>query len=197
MLPLLMSMALLGATVSWCTAHPGHLAAAHVVVESDGHFTVAVNLDVLAFALNDIPSRIDDSDMNALLDGPPDVLQANLEDARQRLLNAFGVLCDGQRADVHAKLSQFPSVADVQCWRTSGPTPRLPVIQQVILEGRLPTTTTTVAFRFPESMGTIVLSVDRPGAEPYSEPLDAGEVSSPLPLKLSQSARRLDAVSDV
>jgi hypothetical protein len=56
------------------------------------------------------------------------------------------------------------------------------------IAGRVAEGARSVAVRFPEIMGTVVLTVERPGAEPYSEPVEPGHFSTPLPIRLSGSA---------
>ena len=169
---------------SVCHAHPAQIVAAHATVNPDGRFQVTARLDLLAYVLNDVPARVDDEPMNALLDGPPDVLAAQLAQATERLQR--GVTVIGDVATVRCEAAQLPTVVDVHRWRDSGIRPRLPVIQEVNVEGRLPAGTTRVAFRFPEAMGPIVLTVDRPGEEPYAEPVEAGHNSSSLSITLTQ-----------
>ncbi len=176
----------LAGVASVCRAHPAQLVSANVQIKADGSFRVTANFDLLAFALNDIPARVDDAAMNQLMDGPSDDLQRSLDDASRRLLHGFNIRCD-QSADVlRAEIIHFPTVADVHRWRDTAGLRRLPVMQPAVLEGHLPHDTQSVAFRFPEVMGTVVLSVERPGEEPYSEPLEAGRFSSTLPIKLTR-----------
>jgi HupE / UreJ protein len=178
----------LAASVS--RAHPAHMVAADAKIEADGRFRVRATFDLLAFALNDTPSNIDDASTNELLDGPADLLEQRLEQARNRFLNHFTALCgEQQQTIVRAEMTRFPTVGDVQRWRESGIVPRLPVLLEATVEGRLPDAATSVAFRFPPIMGTVVLTVERPGEEPCSEPVEAGRASSPLPLRAAAPAR--------
>ena len=61
---------------SFVAAHPAMYVSANVKVNGDGTFRIHARFDVLAFALNDTPARIDDASMNELLDGPREVLEA-------------------------------------------------------------------------------------------------------------------------
>jgi len=180
-------LSLFGGGASLCRAHPAQLVSANVQIHADGSFRVTANFDLLAFALNDIPARVDDASMNQLMDGPSDELKQNLDDASRRMLHGFNLRCD-QKSDVlRAETIHFPTVEDVHHWRDTAGVRRLPVIQQAVLEGHLPTSTQSISVRFPEVMNTIVLSVERPGEEPYSEPLEAGRFSSTLPVKFQQA----------
>jgi hypothetical protein len=178
----------LAGVASVCRAHPAQLVSANVQIHADGSFRVTANFDLLAFALNDVPARIDDASMNQLLDGPTDQLEQSLGDAARRLLHGFTFRCNQSAEPIRAETIHFPSVADVYRWRDTAGLRRLPVIQQAVLEGHLPPETQSVAVRFPEVLATIVLSVERPGEEPYSEPLEAGRFSSILPIRLQQVA---------
>src|SRR4051812_27657794 len=184
---LLVTMLLLS-VASVCRAHPAQFVAANLQIHADGSFRVLASFDLLAFALNDTPARIDDGSMNRLLDGPTEDLERSLQDASARLLRGVTLRCDESTSVLRADVIHFPGVADVIRWRDTAGVRRLPVIQQAILEGHLPLTAHAVAVRFPEIMGTVVLSIERPGEEPYSEPLEAGNFSSTLPIKLTQIA---------
>jgi hypothetical protein len=170
---------------SMCDAHPAQLVAAHATFDRDGRFRVAAKFDLLAFALNDTPARIDDASMNALIDGSPDVLAARLKDAAERFRHGVTVLCGDDRAIVRGDSVQFPTIVDLQHWKDSGIRPRLPVIQEAVVEGRLPEGTRCIALRFPEVMGPVVVTIERPGEEPLSEPIEAGQASLTLPLALA------------
>jgi hypothetical protein len=184
---LLVTMLLLS-VASVCRAHPAQFVSANLQIHADGSFRVLASFDLLAFALNDTPARIDDGSMNRLLDGPTEDLERSLQDASARLLRGVTLRCDESTSVLRADVIYFPGVADVIRWRDTAGVRRLPVIQQAILEGHLPLTAHAVAVRFPEIMGTVVLSIERPGEEPYSEPLEAGNFSSTLPIKLTQIA---------
>jgi len=170
-----------------CCAHPAQLVAANARIDADGRFQITAKFDLLAYALNDTPAQIDDASMNALLDGPDDVLEARLRDAGERFEHGVTILCDNGRPVVRGDTIRFPAVADVHRWRESGIRPRLPVIQDVSVEGRIPPGTTSVALRFPEVMGPVVLTIERPGDEPFSEPVEAGCASSRLTIHLRSS----------
>jgi hypothetical protein len=183
------AMLLMAGPVRVCCAHPARLVAASANIERDGRFRVLVKFDLLAYVLNDTPARIDDASMNALLDGPDDALDARLRDAGERMLHGTLVLCDPaptptQRI-VRGQAVHVPTVADVHRLRDSGVVPRLPVMGEVSVEGRIPDDATSVAFRFPEVLGPVVLTVERPGEEPCSEPIEAGCTSSSYAIHLS------------
>jgi hypothetical protein len=195
--PRLISLAILtlgiAAAPAVCFAHPAQLVSATARISRDGQFHLDATFDVMAFALNDTPMAVDDASMNALLDGPRDVLERKLGESRERLLRNFVVLCGDERGQpvvpAHASTIEFPTTDDVYRWREShSRSTRLPVLGEVRLDGKLPAPTRSVSFRFPEAMGQVVLIVERPAREPYSEPVDAGQISSPLPVELSETA---------
>ncbi|BDI32850.1 hypothetical protein CCAX7_49010 [Capsulimonas corticalis] len=173
---LLLALALMalwtGLSGARCSAHPANFASATAKIAADRTFTVNVRFDLLAFTLNDTPFRIGDAPMNALLDGPPEALQSSLAEAAGRFRNDFQT--NGGVVDSVA----FPTLADIQAWRDSGVKPRLPVLQTVTVAGHLAPGAKTIAFRFPEVLGMIVLTSEVPYQEPVSEPLDAGAMST-------------------
>lgn len=177
-----------------CAAHPAQLVAAQAKIDPASHVRIRATFDLLAFVLNDTPARIDDASMNQLLDGPPDVLERNLENAKQRWLHGLVVRCGANRVSLDRATLRFPTVADVQRWRVSGITPRLPVIQEAVVEGVLPAGAKTIDFRFPDVLGSVVLTVERPGEEPFSEPVEPGDFSSTLPIRLASDLATSSAV---
>lgn len=163
-----------------CLAHPATIAAATAKVQADGHFQIEARFDLLAFALDDTTYRIGDGPMNALLDGPPEALQRQLANAEHRLRHDFEVSGGSGPGTLDAVL--FPTVADVQAWCASGVKPRLPVMLPVIVQGHLPPDARSISFRFPEVLGTIVVTTEIPYQEPVSEPVEGGAFSTPVPL---------------
>ena len=168
-------------------AHPAYLTSADATVERDGRFHVVLRFDLLAFALNDTSERMPDAPMNALLDGPRADLEHRLTEARGRFSRHFHVSADG--AETAIGELKFPTADDALAWKAAGRVPRLPVILGVEARGRLPVRARSVAFRFPEIIGTVVLTVERPGREPYTEPVEPGAVSTILPLALGPGDR--------
>ncbi|MBC8108920.1 MAG: hypothetical protein H7Z14_20210, partial [Anaerolineae bacterium] len=173
-------------TGSFASAHPAQFVAANLTVNRDGTFRVHARFDLLAFALNDTPARIEDAAMNELLDGSREDLEQALVNARQRLLRGVKIQCDGSTI-VSAEAIQFPTTEDVNRWRDAKVLPRLPVMQEATLDGHLPAGTKSIAIRFPEVLGTLVLSIERPGEEAFSEPLEGGRYCSTLPIDLNSS----------
>lgn len=163
-------------------AHPGYLTSAVAKVQRDGQFTVDLTFDALAFALNDVPERIPDSAMNALLDGPRAELDRQMTAARRRYTMHFQVEADERVLPIE-HLS-FPNTDDVLRWNAAGKRPRLPVLLTCTVTGHLPRGTRRVAFSFPELIGNVLLVVERPGMEPETESLSAGQPSSALALHL-------------
>ncbi len=163
-------------------AHPAALTSAEATVEADGQFRVAVQFDTLAFALNDTSARIGNAPMEELLAGSRDVLAARLADARGRFLHGFRVTTDHGAGSV--EISAFPGADQVLAWAATTK-PVLPVVLPVQLRGRLPVGASSVAFRFPDVLEQVILTVERPDEEPLTEPVEAGETSTALSLKLA------------
>ena len=163
-------------------AHPAYLTAAVATIQRDGDFKMTLTFDALAFALNDSVERIPDDAMNALLDGPRSELDQRLQQARVRFLRHFEVLADGHPVAVEQLL--FPLADDVLRWNAAAKMPRLPVLLTCEAQGRLPVATQSLVFRFPEIIGSVVLGVERPGVEPFTEAVNAGEASSSLSVRI-------------
>ena len=177
----------------WCVslapvasqAHPATLTSAEATVEADGHFRVVARFDTLAFALNDTSARIGNEPMEALLAGPREALEARLADARGRFLHGFRVVTDQGAGRVDTV--EFPTVDQVLDWKATT-TPILPVVLPVRLTGRLPAGAGTVAFRFPDVLEQVILTVARPDEEPFAEPVEAGTTSTALALPAAAPA---------
>ncbi len=178
-----LALLLLVAAAGRLAAHPAYLNAALATVERDGRFRVTVRFDVLAFALNDASERMPDPPMNALLDGPPADLERHMIEACEHFARHFRLAADGR--EVAVTDLQFPTVDDVLAWKAANHQPRLPVLLEAAASGRLPAGTTRVAFAFPEIIGTIVLTVERPGEEAWTEPIQAGATSRELVVTLT------------
>lgn len=165
-------------------AHPARVMSASLSVAPDGQFVVRLHFDLLAYLLNDSPQRVDHESMDALLDGPTGVLVKHLEQAQARMLRGVSVICDGRT--IRADRIEFPTTSDVEKWKAAGTSHRLPVMQDATLYGQIPKDTKTVAIKLPEVLGQTIFTIDRPGEESYSEPVDAGHVSTSLPSRLTQ-----------
>ena len=172
-----------GFAVPGAAAHPAYFTAAMVTVEPDGCFRLSMQFDTLAFALNDTSARIGNPAMEALLDGPREELAARLTGAKGRFLQGFSVTTDRGAAVVESV--DFPDAAAVLAWRATA-SPVFPVVVPVRVQGRLPAGATDVAFRFPVVLAQVILTVERPGEEPYTEPVEAGTASTALPVRIER-----------
>src|SRR4051794_37531205 len=76
-----------------CHAHPSQLVSAVAHVDDTGEFQIRVTFDALAYALNDLPADADHAAMDQLLDGPSDVLERRLAEARERFGRGVVVIC--------------------------------------------------------------------------------------------------------
>ena len=170
-----------------CYAHPATIASATVGVDPAGNLRLTAHFDLLAFALNETPERVDDEAMRALLEAPPEELQAALDGARDRFINDFAVIGgDGRRDAIDQLDVDFPTAADLA---SRGLTrARLPVMGDVTLTGKLRHAPSSVSFQFPESLDRIVLIVERAGHEPSAEPLEPGRASASFPISTSVAA---------
>ena len=163
-------------------AHPAFSTSAEIIVESDGRFHGRAEFDTLAFALNDSSARIGNEPMDQLLAGPPEALAAQLAEAQKRFLHGFRVTTDAGPGTVESV--EFPTVAEVLKWRDTA-RPVLPVVIPVEMSGHLPAGATTIAVRFPSVLDQVIVNIERPGEEPFLQPVEAGAESTPLPLNLT------------
>ena len=180
--------AVLLASVWWCStaagfAHPAFLTAAEITVEADGSFHGRAEFDTLAFVLNDTSARIGNEPMEQLLSGPREELVRQLADARGRFLHGFQVATDAGPGAVDQLT--FPEADEVTAWRDTR-RPVLPVVIPVTMSGRLPPGARSIAVRFPSVLEQVILGMERPGEEPFMQPVDAGQESTSLPVRLVQ-----------
>lgn len=156
-------------------AHPPVATAAIVKVSPSGEVDLTLTHDVLAFTLNDQSQNIPDSPMFELLNGPEDVLAASLQEAATRFESLCVLRAGGER--VPLRVVAYPSAADVYGIKARKPTYPLPIKLELHATAIIPATSTSMRIRFPEMLGIVVLTIDRPGEEPVALPLDPNEAS--------------------
>jgi len=178
------------AAASAAAAHTATIACASVTVARDGHLRVRLNFDTLAFALNDTPDRIGNGPMDALLDGPTDEIQRALSDARDRFATSLKIDSDGRALSIESL--EFPGVDEVTRWKRSGVEPRLPVMLEASIEAYLPPAARSLALRFPDVLGQVILTIERPGMEARSLVIEPGRMSETLPLGLADGRHQDD-----
>ena len=160
------------------------MAAAQVVVEPDGKFTLDLTFDLPPFVLNVSPQAATDNAMNAWLDGSTNALAASLDEARARFQKEFSVAADGT---CHVDKIIFPTVADLERYKESVPIVQLPVMLMLSLEGHLPADARSVSFRFPDVIGIVAVTVNRPGQDAVTLVANSGEATTPIPLQLNNA----------
>ena len=163
-------------------SHPAFSTSAEIVFDPDGRFHGRAEFDTLAFALNDSSSRIGNEPMDQLLAGPREELVAQLANAKTRFSHGFQVKTDAGPGLVDSLA--FSEADAVLKWRDTM-RPVLPVVVPVEFAGHLPPGARSIAVRFPSVLDQVVLEVQRPGEEPFLQPVDPGTESSPLPIKLA------------
>jgi len=171
-------LTLLVASVCAAARHPANIPIARSRVAPNGKIDFELRFDVLAFVLDELPTVVLDPPMNALLDGPTDVLAARLEEAKKRFQDGFTITADHESGSIDHL--DFPTVADVLRWLKDGATPRLPVMITLSLTAHLPKGATHITYKFPEALGTVVLTTEFPYQEPISEPVEPGDTSQTL-----------------
>lgn len=156
-------------------AHPTVSATAVLRIDAAGHVVVLISHDALAFALDDTPRNVSDAAMFGLLEGTDEALTQVLGDARDRFAALFEVLADGRRIDT--QIAEFPTAEAVREFQRDNGARRLPVRLGIDVRAVLPSGTRGVQVRFPDVLGDLILTVDRPHVEPFALPLVAGETS--------------------
>lgn len=146
--------------------------------ESGGVVEVRVTHDVPAYALNSTSAEVLDWQMYELLEGPDEVLQAALIDAKERFESGFWLLADGERIEYH--LVHAPALEDVQEWKDNNPTWRLPLAMQFVLRARLPEGASELAIRAPHVLDEPFIVFKRPEAEEQYHTAGVAEVSAGL-----------------
>lgn len=180
---------LLAAALSSASLHPANIPVARVKIKPDGSVDLKVRFDLLAFVLEQDPMVVLDPPMNALLDGPQSELDTRLAEAKNRFL--LGVEAVGGTVEGIT----FPTAAEVHKQLANQPPPRLPVMTEVVVEVRLPPVVERVSFRFPEVLGTVVLTTERPYSEPITEPVEPGARSQPIKIPTPAEIAQLAAAA--
>lgn len=169
-------------------AHPANVPYSLAKVAPDGTFSIRIRFDALAFATGASPKDADDDAMNALLDGPETALRDALANAAGQFRRGF-VIGNGGQID-HL---DFPTVAAVRRFLAADPDPRLPVMLEASLRGRLPKGARTISFRYPATFGTVIQTVEFPYNEPISEPVEPGASSRTLNIPSSEEIATIAA----
>jgi hypothetical protein len=161
--------------VAPAAAHPTLSTSAVLKVEPSGRVSVAIQHDVLAFALDDTSQNVPDQAMYELLGSTDAVLSQTLQDARERFASSFALSADGRPLPV--QIAEFPTLVAVRAWQREHPGRRLPIKMDILAAADLPPGTRTITVRFPTVLDEAILVVDRPAVEPASLPLRPGETS--------------------
>jgi len=153
-----------------------------VKVSSSGAIDLTLTHDVLAFALNDQSQNIPDGPMFELLNGPEEVLTASLREAATRFESLCVLTAGGTR--VPLRVRSYPSAAEVYGVKAKKPKYPLPIKLELHATASVPAGSTSLKIRFPEMLGIVVVTIDRPGAEPVALPLEPNEPSPDFELSL-------------
>src|ERR1044072_1357356 len=183
-------LSLLLCALPWSASlHPANSPVARVKIRADGAVDLKVRFDLLAFILEQDPMVVLDPPMNALLDGPKADLDTRLAEAKIRFLKGMeavgGTVEDGS----------FPSTQDNHQQVATLPPPRLPVMSEIAVTVKFPPVVNRVSFRFPDVLGTVVLTTERPYSEPITEPVEPGNRSQPVKIPTEAEIATLAATS--
>ncbi len=156
-------------------AHPPLATVAALHINTDGHVELTVHYDALAFALNDVSANIPDDPMFELLHASDDALAQSLAACGSR----FERLCilEANTNRIPLTVATLPTVADVRAEEARHPTYPLPIKSTLEAHAQLSTSTSSITICFPEILGIVVVTIDRPGFEPVAIPLGVNERS--------------------
>jgi HupE / UreJ protein len=166
-------------------AHSPKVALAIITIEDDGRFSLNLTFDLPPFIFQVLPSKANDNVLNAWLDGSTEALIAGLAAAQARFQKEFTVTSDGVPGTIDTLT--FPTVADVVRYRESPPTPRLPAMLMLSLEGHLPPRAHSVSFRFPSKLGDILGTVNLPNQAPIALLVNSDGITPPIPVQLTDA----------
>jgi hypothetical protein len=173
--PLFAALSVLLALAAQASGHPAVSAVAVVKVSSDRRFELLIQHDALAFALNELPTRITDAPMYELLRGPETDMDAALADGRDRMASELRLLADG--VPLALEMAESPTLAGIARWKRENPAGLLPIKMEFAFTGLLPEEASRFTIQFPQMLGDVILTIQRPGAEDETLPLRPGEVS--------------------
>ncbi len=177
-------LCLLLALLTLAGAHPANVASAQTKVKPDGTFVSKIRFDLAAFATGATPKDATDDAMNGFADADDAAIQKALADAEARFRDGFTPTIDRL---------EFTKLAEVRQYLASNPKPRLPMMMTITVIGHIVKGSRTIAFRYPESMDTVIQTVEFPYTEPISEPVEAGNASSTLTIPSEAQIAKLEA----
>ena len=163
-------------------AHALSLAQADARFASNGEFCVKLDFDVVAFMAGVEPSRLRDTDVQALAAEPLEKFGATLAAARERMQKEFGVLTqDG--TEISAKEIALPADAEVmRAIRESIAQKMQPSNFVGELRGALPDSAREVRLQFPAVMGAVAVKIAGAGKPPFDALHLPGETGPPYEL---------------
>lgn len=163
-------------------SHPADVPSALAKVQAGGAVELRIKFDILSFILDGPPQEIADNAKLSLLSEDREELQARLDEAKGRLSSGFSGLASPSIA--------FPTADEVlSAAQSMGPRP-LPLMLPVTVTGQA---ASSLSLRFPQTLGTVILTVEMPYQEPYSEPVEPGAFSTPLPIPTAVEVKKAAA----
>lgn len=151
--------------------HPANIPSAVAKIGADRSIELRVRFDILAFVLDMSPQEVADPPMLALLDGSPEAMQSRLGEAKTRFADSLEL---GWKPEAIT----FPTAKEVLDLAAQNGERRIPVMLAAVVTGHLPKELKQVSYRFPEVLGTVILTTEMPYQEPVSEPVSPGASSS-------------------
>jgi len=172
------------ATPAAALRHPANVPVARAKIKPDGTVDFRVRLDMLAYILQTPPENTLDPPMLALLDGSQDDLQKDLDASEDRFKQGLKIVGDNGPGVLDS--IQFPTAKDIDQYEKDNPDTRLPVMMTIIMTCHFQPGVKTSSFKFPEALGSVVLTTEFPYTEPISESVDPGSASEPQKIPTQQ-----------
>ncbi len=170
--------------------HPANVCSGLAKIQPDRSITLKLRFDMLAYILEMTPAEVADGPMLALIHGSKENLQESLADGKARMQRSLSIMGDGHPVSIGA--ISFPTADDVLQLAAAKAEQPLPLMMSISVSVKLPAGAKTVSMRFPEELGTVILSSEIPYTEPVTEPVEPGNASTALRIP---SQKEVDALA--
>ncbi|OJU63853.1 MAG: hypothetical protein BGO01_16980 [Armatimonadetes bacterium 55-13] len=179
-----LAMAGLGFRHAEAALHPSNVPVGRAKVQLDGTIDLNMRFDILAYLVDHSPNEGNDSAMLDLLELTDNELQARINDGQARFKRLLHLQGDNGPGVVESVV--FPTPAEIHRISDAIGPNRIPVMGSVVIRGHLTSGAKSISMRFPDVLGTVILTTEFPYQEPYSEPVEVGAYSSVLKIPTAE-----------
>lgn len=159
-----------------------------------GEIDCVVMHDTIALLAGKPSPDIDDNEIESILTQPKLVLDVALQSLQLEMLTEIAFEVDGAR--LVPTCASFPSAVDLRAWQVRNREHPAACEMPIRLRASLQPGARTLSVRFPESIGNVLLAVDRPGLQRTVFPLEPGLASPALDVTMATAERRADRVAN-